>query len=95
MFIYAIFLKTQSLENLNKGYAQLRLRPGDSGSMILAGGLPIAVLATVDGEKTSGGAAVLPLPEINSDEEDEAPGAQVATDRTNQKPKSTPLSCIK
>jgi hypothetical protein len=95
MFIYSIFPKTQTLENLNLGYAQLRLRPGDSGSMILANGLPMAVLATVDGEKTSGGAAVLPLPENNGDPEDEVAGTQVITQRNSQRPQSGSVGCAK
>jgi hypothetical protein len=66
-FIYAIIPKQQTTLNLSKGYGQLRLTPGDSGSLILADGLPMAVLATVDGEKTSGGSAVLPLPEIGNE----------------------------
>lgn len=66
-FIYAIIPKQQTTLNLNAGYGQLRLTPGDSGSLILADGLPMAVLATVDGEKTSGGSALLPLPEIGDE----------------------------
>jgi len=61
-FFYTILPKEQTTANLQIGFGQLRLHPGDSGSMILAGGLPIAVLSTVDGEKTSGGASVLALP---------------------------------
>lgn len=68
-FIYAILPKQQTQLNLNKGYGQLRLTPGDSGTLVLADGLPMAVLTTVDGEKTSGGSSVLPLPEINDDAE--------------------------
>ncbi|NBW80802.1 hypothetical protein EBR21_03520 [bacterium] len=64
VFIYGIFPKTQPVDNLESGFFQLRLMPGDSGSMLLALGLPMAVLATVDGEKTSGGSTILPLPEV-------------------------------
>jgi hypothetical protein len=67
MFIYAIIPKKQTQENLTKGFGQLSLKPGDSGTLILADGLPMAVLATVDGEKTSGGSSVLPLPDISDD----------------------------
>lgn len=67
MFIYGIFPKKQTQENLSKGYGQLSLKPGDSGTLILADGLPMAVLATVDGEFSSGGSAVLPLPDISDD----------------------------
>ena len=67
MFIYGIIPKKQTQENLNLGYGQLTLTPGDSGTFVLADGLPMAVLATVDGEKTSGGSSVLPLPEISDD----------------------------
>lgn len=68
MFIYSIIPKQQTQENLRKGYGQLSLKPGDSGTLILADGLPMAVLATVDGEKTSGGSSILPLPEIGEEE---------------------------
>ncbi|MEN9529743.1 MAG: hypothetical protein RI932_1616, partial [Pseudomonadota bacterium] len=46
------------------------LQPGDSGSLFLLGGLPLAVVATVDGQETSGGTSLLPLPN-NNEEEDE------------------------
>lgn len=67
MFVYAIIPKTQTESNLKLGYGQLNLKPGDSGTLLLVSGLPMAVLATVDGEKTSGGAAVLPLPKISDE----------------------------
>lgn len=55
----------------------------------------MAILATVDGEKTSGGAAVLPLPENNGDPGEDVAGTQVTTLRSTQKPKSTPVNCAK
>jgi hypothetical protein len=58
-------------------------------------GLPMAILATVDGEKTSGGAAVLPLPENNGDPGEDVAGTQVTTLRSTQKQKSTPVNCAK
>lgn len=44
-----------------------RFLKGDSGSIVLLDGVPIATLYSVDGEETSGGAAVLPLPTIAED----------------------------
>jgi hypothetical protein len=42
---------------------------GDSGSTLnIFSGYPIAVLSTIDGEPTSGGSSVLPLPEPKEDE---------------------------
>lgn len=41
---------------------------GDSGSLLnIFGGYPVAALSTVDGEPTSGGAAILPLPEVDEE----------------------------
>jgi hypothetical protein len=68
MFIYSIIPKKQTEANLSKGYGQLSLQPGDSGTLILGDGLPMAVLSNVDGEKTSGGSSVLPLPEIGEND---------------------------
>ncbi|NBW80744.1 hypothetical protein EBR21_03225, partial [bacterium] len=43
---------------------------GDSGSMFsIFGYFPAGLLSTVDGEKTSGGASVTPLPEVGSEDE--------------------------
>ena len=67
-FFYMILPKNQTTENLDLGYGQLKLQAGDSGSMLLGGGLPMAVLATVDGEKTSGGASFMPLPVATSED---------------------------
>ncbi len=44
---------------------------GDSGSLLnIFGGYPIAALSTVDGEPTSGGSGLTPLPEPRDDESD-------------------------
>jgi hypothetical protein len=46
---------------------------GDSGSLLnIFGGYPVAALSTVDGEPTSGGTAVLPLPEVQDEIDEEA-----------------------
>lgn len=55
------------------------LQPGDSGSLFLLGGLPLAVVATVDGKETSGGTAVLPLPTIADDAVEPLPNEPVVT----------------
>jgi hypothetical protein len=72
-FFYMILPKNQTTENLDLGYGQLKLQAGDSGSMLLGGGLPMAVLATVDGEKTSGGASFMPLPVVTSEDTADQP----------------------
>lgn len=98
MFIYAITPKNQTTENLALGYAQLGLRSGDSGSMLLGGGLPMAILATVDGEKTSGGASILPLPEAAEEIEANSGGAQIQTREGNLGTKTaatSTMSCLK
>lgn len=41
----------------------IAMQPGDSGSLLVIGGIPIAVLSTVDGVETSGGASIRALPE--------------------------------
>lgn len=52
--------------------SQLFLKKGDSGSTLnLFGLIPMASLTMLDGEPTSGGTAVLPLPPIVDDEEDQ------------------------
>jgi len=78
MFIYSIIPKKQTEANLSKGYGQLYLKPGDSGTLVLADGLPMAVLATVDGDKTSGGSSVLPLPEIGEEEPEALSSVSIA-----------------
>jgi hypothetical protein len=42
-------------------------QPGDSGTVFLTGHIPIGVVSTVNGNETSGGAAVTPLPEYIED----------------------------
>jgi hypothetical protein len=43
------------------------LQPGDSGSVLHIANTPIGVIATVDGNPTSGGASVMPLPEYTEE----------------------------
>lgn len=43
------------------------LQPGDSGSVLHIANTPIGVIATVDGNPTSGGASVTPLPEYTEE----------------------------
>lgn len=53
---------------------------GDSGSSLnIFSGYPVAVLSTIDGEPTSGGSSILPLPEPQEDEP--TAGPPVATCR--------------
>lgn len=94
-FFYAILPKEQTAENLQSGYAQLRLNPGDSGSMILAGGLPIGVLSTVDGEKTSGGASVLALPSAVEGEQIPEAGTAVTTSAPTGSAKGGVSGCLR
>jgi hypothetical protein len=46
-----------------------RFLKGDSGSIVLLDGVPIATLYSVDGEETSGGSSILPLPELKEDDD--------------------------
>lgn len=55
-----------SMPRLN---ARARFLKGDSGSIVLLDGVPIATLYSVDGEETSGGSGLLPLPELTEDEQ--------------------------
>ncbi|MBM3381772.1 MAG: hypothetical protein FJY29_04965 [Betaproteobacteria bacterium] len=48
--------------------AHFSFAKGDSGSLLnIFGGYPVAALSTVDGEPTSGGTAILPLPELDEE----------------------------
>ncbi|MEY2986567.1 MAG: hypothetical protein RJB13_88, partial [Pseudomonadota bacterium] len=52
----------------------VKFQPTDSGTLItLHGVIPLMVLNTVNGEGTSGGSAILDLPEISYDDEPLAP----------------------
>lgn len=51
------------------------MQPGDSGSTLLVGNIPIGIVSTVNGDETSGGAAILPLPEIADEYEESEKGA--------------------
>jgi len=44
------------------------MQPGDSGSVVALGNMPIGVVSTVNSIETSGGAALLPLPETFEEE---------------------------
>jgi hypothetical protein len=60
----AEFGKREVLVNYDGSERAFGLEKGDSGSMLtIFGGLPLGVLSTVNGEPTSGGASVTPLPE--------------------------------
>ncbi|MEY3903856.1 MAG: hypothetical protein RL189_3162 [Pseudomonadota bacterium] len=66
------FAKRQVLVNFDGSQNNFRLEKGDSGSMLtIFGGLPLGVLSTVNGEPTSGGASVTPLPEPDDENTDE------------------------
>jgi hypothetical protein len=65
------------MTEVNDQSATFLLQPGDSGSVLVLGNMPVGVVSTVNGAETSGGAAILPLPE-SGDEETEAAGTSVA-----------------
>jgi hypothetical protein len=56
------------LLSIPKSESRVRFLKGDSGSIILLDGVPVATLYSVDGEETSGGASMLPLPSIAEDD---------------------------
>lgn len=55
---------------MKKEDAAVRFLKGDSGALLLLDGVPIAALHSVDGEETSGGTSILPLPTLNDDDEE-------------------------
>lgn len=55
------------------------MQPGDSGTTLLVGNMPIGVVSTVDGKETSGGSAVLPLPELQDDSDQGASSKQMVS----------------
>jgi len=57
------------LLSIPKSDSRVRFLKGDSGSIILLDGVPVATLYSVDGEETSGGASVLPLPALAEDDD--------------------------
>jgi hypothetical protein len=68
------YSRTFLLRSLLGVKVPLTLSTGDSGSLLLADGLPIAVLSHIDGKETSGGASVVALP-VRKKPESEAEGA--------------------
>jgi|GEM_PF-3476371 len=56
------YSRTFLLRALSEADAPIKFTSGDSGAMLLADGLPVAILSHVDGHETSGGASVIPLP---------------------------------
>jgi hypothetical protein len=59
---------TVILTNFDNQNSQLKLSKTDSGSMLsVFGTVPIATLSTLDGEPTSGGTSILPLPSYSED----------------------------
>lgn len=58
-------------KNLVNGETFL-LQPGDSGTVALIGNMPVGVVSTVNGNETSGGTSVLPLPEYDADADEAA-----------------------
>lgn len=69
----------------NSSARNMFLQPGDSGSVLVIGNVPIGVVATVDGKATSGGASVLPLPEFTEE--------QNANQASAQKSNTQSVSC--
>lgn len=58
------------LTNIDPAAQSFYLTKGDSGSMLsIFGYFPMGLLSTVDGEKTSGGASITPLPQVGTEEE--------------------------
>jgi hypothetical protein len=58
---------------------QIKLQKGDSGSVFALDGIPLFALSTVNGEPTSGGAAVAAIPVAGEDTDDSLPpNTQVA-----------------
>jgi hypothetical protein len=53
---------------MKRDSAKARFLKGDSGSLLLLDGVPIATLYSVDGEETSGGASIRALPTAESEE---------------------------
>lgn len=60
--------------------SNLRFLKGDSGSILMLDGVPIATLYSVDGEETSGGSSILSLPE--SIDEDSTPSSGNSSGRS-------------
>jgi hypothetical protein len=67
--------------NFENGKEGLKLIKSDSGSLLTVFGiLPVATLSTLDGEPTSGGSSITPLPEVNPESDGasgDASGASV------------------
>lgn len=60
---------TVILINLDAQKGPLQLEKGDSGTIFsVFGHIPVGTLSTLDGEATSGGTSILPLPEVADDE---------------------------
>ncbi|MFZ9519786.1 MAG: hypothetical protein ACO3A4_04855, partial [Silvanigrellaceae bacterium] len=57
---------------MNRDSSKARFLKGDSGSLLLLDGVPIATLYSVDGEETSGGASIRALPTAESEESTES-----------------------
>ncbi|NBX16255.1 MAG: hypothetical protein EBR09_02705 [Proteobacteria bacterium] len=67
-------------KDVQKGLSFL-LQSGDSGSVFVLGNTPIGVISTVDGNETSGGASIRPLPEYI--ENDSAPPPSTSSGKTS------------
>ena len=68
------------------GRESVQFGPGDSGSILLLKGIPIATMSHKDGEETSGGASVINLPTRKKDKPQET---SVRTDTPAEKSSST------
>lgn len=55
--------------SLPKDETQARFLKGDSGSILMLDGVPVATLYSVDGEETSGGSSITSLPELKEEDE--------------------------
>lgn len=72
----------------------LRVLPGDSGSLFTLYDLPVAVVSTVNGEPTSGGQVLRPLPKQTAEQEPPGEGPQSNTaEGSAQGPKSASQTC--
>lgn len=70
----AIFVNSSALELETPLPSRVTLQKGDSGSIFTLDSIPAFALSTVNGEPTSGGAAVAAIPIPDEDVEDVMPG---------------------
>lgn len=72
---------------------QATLQKGDSGSVFTLDGIPMFALSTVNGEPTSGGAAVAAIPIAAPDTDDRPPGSPAAAEVPQAGSKNAVVTC--